>query len=124
MSLLSNRSFLATSLAHFAVDLLNSTRPVILVFLSVPLGLTNTLIGLIGTIYTLANSLSQPLFGYLADRYGIRPLVFLGVIWMSIMFGLAVVIEGKVALVFLILAAVLVVCLFRARSLLSPTMGV
>jgi FSR family fosmidomycin resistance protein-like MFS transporter len=105
MSLLSNRSFLATSLAHFAVDLLNSTRPVILVFLSVPLGLTNTLIGLIGTIYTLANSVSQPLFGYLADRYGIRPLVFLGVIWMSIMFGVAVVIEGKLALLFLILAA-------------------
>jgi FSR family fosmidomycin resistance protein-like MFS transporter len=105
MSLLTDKSFLATSLAHFAVDLLNSTRPVILVFLSIPLGLTNTLIGLIGTIYTLANSISQPLFGYLADRYGIRPLIFLGVIWMSIMFGLAVVIEGQVALVFLILAA-------------------
>jgi FSR family fosmidomycin resistance protein-like MFS transporter len=105
MSLLKNKSFLAASLAHFAVDLLNSTRPVILVFLSVPLGLTNTLIGLIGTFYTLANSLSQPLFGYFADRFGIRSLAFIGVIWMSLMFGIAVVVEGQIALVFLILAA-------------------
>lgn len=105
MSLLKNKSFLAASLAHFAVDLLNSTRPVILVFLSVPLGLTNTLIGLIGTIYALANSISQPLFGYLADRFGIRPLAFVGVIWMAAMFGLAVTLEGQIALVFLILAA-------------------
>lgn len=105
MSLLSDKAFLATSLAHFAVDLLNSTRPVILVFLSVPLGLTNTMIGLIGTVYTLANSLSQPLFGYLADRYGIRPLAYLGVLWMAVMFGLAVLVDGQVSLLFLILAA-------------------
>lgn len=95
-----------TGLAHLAVDLLNGSRSVLLAFLSIPLGLTNTLIGLFSTIYTLTASLSQPFFGYLADRIGIRPLAFFGVLWMAAMFGLAFVVEGKVALLFLILAAI------------------
>jgi FSR family fosmidomycin resistance protein-like MFS transporter len=70
MNLLRDRSFVASGFAHLAVDLLNSTRAVYLAFLSQPLNLTNTLIGLIGTLYTLLGSLSQPLFGYLADRVG------------------------------------------------------
>ena len=58
MSLLRDRSFLTASLAHFSVDLLNAQRPVLLAVLSVPLGLTNALIGLVTMLYTFAGSLS------------------------------------------------------------------
>lgn len=105
MNLLRDKSFLVTGLSHLAVDLLNSTTSVLLAFLSIPLGLTNTLIGLFSAIYSLTGSLSQPIFGFLADRIGVRPLAFFGVLWMAAMFGLAVVVEGQIALLFLILAA-------------------
>jgi FSR family fosmidomycin resistance protein-like MFS transporter len=105
MNLLRDRSFVASGFAHLAVDLLNSTRAVYLAFLSQPLNLTNTLIGLIGTLYTLLGSLSQPLFGYLADRVGSKILAVVGVLWMVVFFSLAQLVPGSIALVFLVVAS-------------------
>lgn len=105
MSLLLDRTFRTASLAHLAVDLLNAQRPVLLAVLSVPLGLTNALIGVISMIYTLAASLSQPLFGVLSDRLGPRRVASAGVLWMGLMFSLAVLTPGKWSLVLLTLAA-------------------
>lgn len=105
MSLLSDRTFRTASLAHLAVDLLNAQRPVLLAVLSVPLGLTNALIGLISMLYTFAASLSQPLFGVLSDRLGARRVASAGVLWMALMFSLAVLTSGKGSLVLLTLAA-------------------
>jgi FSR family fosmidomycin resistance protein-like MFS transporter len=105
LSLLLDPSFLAAALAHFAVDLLNSQRPVLLAYLSVPLGLTNTLIGFISLVYTFSASLSQPIFGWLSDRVGARWVAAGGVLWMAGVFALAVVAPGKAVLVLLVLAA-------------------
>ena len=105
MNLLLDPSFLAAGLAHFAVDLLNSQRPVLLAYLSVPLGLTNTLIGFISLFYTFSASLSQPLFGWLSDRLGARWIAAGGLLWMACMFSLAVISPGKAALVLLVLGA-------------------
>ena len=105
LNLLLDPSFLAAGLAHFAVDLLNSQRPVLLAYLSVPLGLTNTLIGFISLFYTFSASLSQPLFGWLSDRLGARWIAAGGLLWMACMFSLAVISPGKVSLVLLVLAA-------------------
>lgn len=105
MSLIRDRSFLANAVAHGVVDLVNSQRPMLLAVFSVPLGLTNAMIGLIGTAYTLSGSLSQPLFGLLADRLGSRWVVATGVLWQAVMFGLALVVPGHAALVVLVLAA-------------------
>jgi len=105
MSLFRSAAFQAAALAHFAVDLLNSQRPVLLAVLSVPLGLTNAMIGLISMLYTFSASLSQPLFGWLADRSGTRALGACGVIWMGGLFALAVIAPGSWSLVLLILAA-------------------
>ena len=88
-----------------AVDLLNGQRDILLAFLSIPLGLSNTLIGLISTIYTLLGSLLQPLFGWLSDRLGFRWVAGIGILWMTLAFGIAVNIEGKLALLFLLLTA-------------------
>jgi FSR family fosmidomycin resistance protein-like MFS transporter len=51
--------------------------------------LTYSQIGLTLTLYTFAASLSQPPFGWLADRVKRRPIIFagIGVLWMAIFFG-------------------------------------
>ncbi len=105
MSLLRDRAFLAAASAHFGVDLLNSQKVLILAFLSAPLGLSNALIGLVNTLYTLSASLSQPLFGTLADRFGPRWVAAGGALWLAGFFGAAVLAPGYTALGLLILAA-------------------
>ncbi len=105
MSLLRDRSFLAASQAHFSVDFLNAQRPVLLAVLSGPLGLTNALIGLVTMLYTFAGSLSQPLFGWLSDRLGARRVASWGILWMTVLFGLALLAPGSAALVLIVLAA-------------------
>lgn len=102
---LRDRSFLANAAGHTTVDVLNSTVSLLLALLSVPLGLNNTQIGLIATAYTFANSLTQPLFGWLADRYGERWIGPAGILWMSIFFTLSANAPGWWALVFLVTAA-------------------
>jgi FSR family fosmidomycin resistance protein-like MFS transporter len=105
MSLLRDRSFLATGVAHLAIDGLISMRAILLAVLSIPLGLSNSMIGLVNTIGTFSGSLSQPLFGLLVDHVGTRWVAAGGVIWTAFMFGLAVIAPGHGALVMLVLAA-------------------
>lgn len=71
--MLKNRLLLSISAGHFAVDVLNSVVPVLLAALAVPLALSNAQIGLALTIQIFAGALSQPLFGWLADRFSARP---------------------------------------------------
>lgn len=74
--------FWAVSIGHFTIDLFNSIGPVLLAFLSGHiLQMTNTQIGFAVSAYQLAGALSQPLFGYLADRSGGRWIGAGGVTW-------------------------------------------
>ena len=84
LTFLRSRLYLAVVAGHFAVDVLNSTGPVLLAVLAVPLGLSYGQIGLALTLYTMAGSLSQPICGWLADRFRGRPaaLAGAGVLWM------------------------------------------
>src|ERR1700752_5089330 len=88
LTMFRSRLFLAIASGHFVVDTLNSIVPVLLAVLTVPLGLTNARIGLTLTLFTFAGSLSQPLFGWLADRFRGRPTVLAGVgaAWMALCF--------------------------------------
>jgi len=106
VSLVRDRSFRAAILGHLIVDLLNAERPLLLAVLSVPLGLTNALIGLVSLLHTISGSLLQPVFGWVADRIGPRPLVAGGILWMTVTFGLAVVAPGPASLVLLILGGI------------------
>ena len=106
MSLWADRPFRAAVSGHFAVDLLNSQRAIILASLSSPLGLSNAFIGVLSTAYTLMGSALQPLFGLLADRIGARWVATLGIFWMALSFGMAVLVPGRVALILLVLTAV------------------
>src|SRR4030067_1149705 len=97
MPLLLDALFSSVALSHFAVDLLNGQRAVILAFLSVSLGLSNTTLGFFSTIYVITGALFQPIFGYFADRSGPRWVVSGGVLWIAGFFSLALVTPGTLA---------------------------
>jgi len=67
-----NRLFLAVLLGHFVLDIFNSSGPVVVTFLSVPMALSAAQIGLTLGTYQLTSALAQPLFGWLADKIGSR----------------------------------------------------
>jgi FSR family fosmidomycin resistance protein-like MFS transporter len=105
LKLFRDRAFLAAGISHLMVDLINSQRALVLAVLSVPMQLSNSVVGGVSALYTFIGSLTQPLFGYLADRFGARWVVTGGLLWLAVMFGLAVTTQGYAALVLLVLAA-------------------
>ena len=105
MRLLRDPVYLAVCLSHFAVDILNGQMGVLLAALSVTLALSNAQIGQIAMIYALLGSLSQPLFGWLADKDGGRLTAGGGVVFMALGFVLFAVLPGGWALLALIVAS-------------------
>ncbi len=101
MPLLFNPLFASIAIGHLMVDIFNASRPVLLTYL----GLRETEIALISTIYIWTASLSQPVFGWLSDRLGPRWLAAGGVLWMTFFYSLALLIPGGWGLTCLILAA-------------------
>jgi MFS family permease len=101
MPLLFDSLFSSVAFSHLIVDVFNSSRPVLLTYL----GLTETQIALISTIYIWASALTQPFFGWLSDRVGPRWLAAGGVLWMTVFFSGAVFIPGAGGLLCLIIAA-------------------
>jgi hypothetical protein len=55
-ALLGDRLFATVSGGHLAVDVLNGTRSVLLTYLSGTLGLTNTALSLVSTVYAIQRS--------------------------------------------------------------------
>ena len=84
-----NRVLIAVALGHFAVDALANLVPVLVAFLSFPLGLTIAQVGLAGTIYAITGSLSQPYFGHLADQGKGRTLAIIGLFWIVLWLSVA-----------------------------------
>jgi MFS transporter, FSR family, fosmidomycin resistance protein len=103
--ILLDKLFASVAWGHFTVDVLNGTRAILLTFLSVPLGLSNAALGLASTVYIIAGALTQPVFGYLADRAGPRWVAAGGVFWMGAFFTLSLMMPGMPALFLLMLAS-------------------
>lgn len=101
MALLFDSLFSSVAFSHFMVDVFNSSRPVLLTYL----GLTETQIALISTIYIWASALTQPFFGWISDRVGPRWLAAGGVLWMTVFYSGALFIPGAAGLLCLIIAA-------------------
>lgn len=101
MSLLFDSLFSSVAFSHLIVDVFNSSRPVLLTYL----GLTETQIAVISTIYIWASALTQPFFGWISDRVGPRWLAAGGVLWMTVFFSGAVFLPGAAGLLCLIIAA-------------------
>ncbi|HXV97528.1 MAG TPA: MFS transporter, partial [Anaerolineae bacterium] len=100
------RPYQAVSINHFFIDILNSSRNLIVAILAIEMGLTNAQVGLALLLYNVGSSLSQPLFGWLADRLGARWFVVGGMGWMIFFFGLAGVAGNWLALGALTIAGI------------------
>ena len=105
MALVLDALFSSVALGHLIVDIFNGVRAVLLAYLSGPLGLSNTTLGIVSTAYIVSAALVQPLFGYLADRFSARWVVGGGVLWMAVFFSMALIVPGQAALGLLILAS-------------------
>lgn len=101
---LRQRDYLAVTIIHFFVDVLNSSRNLLVALLAVSIGLTNAQVGLALLLYNVGNALSQPFFGSLADRVGPRWLVVGGLGWMILFFGMAALAGDWLALIALTVA--------------------
>lgn len=100
------RPYQAVSLSHFFIDILNSSRNLLVAILALEIGLTNAQVGIALLLYNVGGSLSQPFFGWLADRVGARWLVVGGVGWMVAFFALAAVAGDWTALIALTVAGI------------------
>ena len=105
MRLLRDGYFLAVGLNHMAVDVLSSQMTILLVFLAPSLGLTNADIGLVALIYTGFGSLTQPLFGWLADRFQAMWLIGASLLWLAAWYSLVLILPGRWAIVGMLMGA-------------------
>lgn len=88
-SLLKNVTLWSLTLGHFSVDMLAGAMPIAVgLYLKDALGLTLAQIGLLLGAYQMTSSLTQPLFGYLSDRYGGRWFAVGGLVWLAVLQGL------------------------------------
>lgn len=83
------KRLVAIAFGHFSIDILSSSIALILTVLSGKFALSISQIGLAAMIYTFAASLTQPLFGILADYVRGRWLAAISVAWTAFFFGLA-----------------------------------
>jgi MFS transporter, FSR family, fosmidomycin resistance protein len=123
MPLLFDSLFSSIALGHLMVDLLNGSRAVLLAYLSGPLALTNANIALISTLYVWTASITQPVFGWLTDRFGPRWLAAGGLLWMMGFFMLAMILPGKESLFFLVVASLGSAALHPAGAMQATLRG-
>src|SRR5918998_4046335 len=83
-----NRALLTLMAGHFTVDLLSGVLTVTYPLLRDRFALDLAAIGLVATLFTASFSLSQPLFGYVIDRFDTRYLAGAAVAWMALFVGL------------------------------------
>jgi MFS transporter, FSR family, fosmidomycin resistance protein len=118
-SLLRNRTLLILCLGHFVTDFYASFMPLVWPVLSGPLGMSYGMIGFASTIYTAASSVTQPVFGYLGDRFDSRLLAALGVSITAILMGLIGFVDSYAALVALVVVLGLGVSAFHPQGAMN-----
>jgi FSR family fosmidomycin resistance protein-like MFS transporter len=84
---LSRSAWLITA-AHLVIELCNNYLPVVYPLFITTMGLTYTQVGLITLVAGTFGTLTQPLFGYLSDRWGSRQLTVLSIAWIGLTMGL------------------------------------
>jgi FSR family fosmidomycin resistance protein-like MFS transporter len=106
MSLLLDSIFNSVAYGHFIVDALNGQRTILLTYWSQQTGMSNTTLALVTTIYIWVASLSQPVFGWLADQFGkSRLLAAGGILWLAGFYALALNLPMEWAIPCIILAS-------------------
>lgn len=106
MSLLLDALFNAVAYGHLIVDVLNGQRTVLFTYWSGEYGMSNATLAVISTIYVWVASLSQPVFGWISDRFGkARLLAAGGILWMTVLFASALFLPVEAAIVCLVLGS-------------------
>lgn len=72
---------------HFTVDMQGGILPVLYPLMASEFNLEYAQVGVVALGYTSAASLSQPGFGYLADRFGSRYFAVLSLMWSAMIVG-------------------------------------
>ena len=85
-SVLRNRPLLTLMSGHFTVDMYVGLLPVLYPLLTDRFTLDLKTVGLVSLAYSGMASISQPFFGWIADRYGTR-FIGLALIWTAVMFA-------------------------------------
>lgn len=85
---MANKALLVFMLGHFTVDMYGGILPIMFPTFADAFNLSNRAVGMISLSFTAAASLSQPLFGYVADRWGSRYLAVGSMAWSAVMVGL------------------------------------
>jgi FSR family fosmidomycin resistance protein-like MFS transporter len=84
---LRNRPLLTLMLGHYMVDMYVGVLPVLYPVLTGRFSLDLKTVGLVTLAYSGTASLAQPLFGWIADRYGTR-FIGLALVWTAFTFAL------------------------------------
>jgi len=81
-----NRPLITLFLGHLTIDLYGGLLPVLFPVVASQFGLDLKTVGLLSLAYSGIGAISQPLFGWIADRYGTR-LTGLALIWTAFSFA-------------------------------------
>jgi FSR family fosmidomycin resistance protein-like MFS transporter len=81
-----NRSLMTLAAGHFTVDMYAGLLPVLYPILTDRFDLSLATVGFVALAYSGASSISQPFFGWLADRYGTRFTGF-ALAWSAVLFS-------------------------------------
>lgn len=82
------RPLALVALAHLTLELCENFMPVLYPLLIDRMALSYTQVGGIALIAGIGGALTQPLFGYLSDRWGPRRMITASVAWAGLMMGL------------------------------------
>lgn len=118
-SLFGNRLLLTVTFGHFATDFYASFMPLVWPLVMVPLGLNYGMVGLASAVYTAASSLSQPIFGYIGDRFGSRFWAALGLACAATFMGLLGFIGSYPTLLLVVTAIGLGVAAFHPQGAMN-----
>jgi MFS transporter, FSR family, fosmidomycin resistance protein len=87
LDLLRNRPLMTLMLGHYTVDMYSGIIPFLYPLLTDKFNLSLGTVGFVSLAYSGASSISQPLFGMVADRKGIR-YIGLALMWTGFMFSI------------------------------------
>ncbi len=75
---------LLLALGHFTVDVYANLLPPLLPVFQTMYNLSYSALGILTAIFSVTSTLIQPVFGYVADKYGKKWIAALGVAWVAV----------------------------------------
>jgi FSR family fosmidomycin resistance protein-like MFS transporter len=107
---------LLLGLGHFTVDVYANLLPPLLPMFKQMYGLSYAATAGLTSIFAITSTLIQPIFGFIADRYGKKWIAALGVAWISILMCLLGIAPGYAAIVAIVAFAGLGSAMFHPQG--------